>query len=71
MDRPWHWLAAACRHARERGRRDAVLRVCTFSRYERVGRFFERNGFMAVASGDGAGNEEHEPDIRYERSTRT
>jgi GNAT superfamily N-acetyltransferase len=48
-----------------------VLRVCTFSRYERVGRFFERNGFKAVASGDGAGNEEHEPDIRYERSTRT
>jgi GNAT superfamily N-acetyltransferase len=48
-----------------------VLRVCTFSRYARSRHFFEKNGFTAVASGDGAGNEEHEPDIRYERPTRS
>lgn len=28
--------------------------------------FYERNGFGAAEMTDGAGNEEHEPDIRYE-----
>lgn len=47
-----------------------VLRLCTFSRNERARRFYERHGFAAVAHGDGTGNAEHEPDIRYERKTR-
>jgi GNAT superfamily N-acetyltransferase len=29
-------------------------------------RFYERNGFVAAELTEGAGNEEHEPDIRYE-----
>jgi GNAT superfamily N-acetyltransferase len=28
-------------------------------------RFYERHGFRAVAFGDGSGNEEGEPDVRY------
>jgi GNAT superfamily N-acetyltransferase len=47
-----------------------VLRVSTFARNERARRFFEDRGFRAVGSGDGSGNEEHEPDLRYECSTR-
>ncbi|HVN33913.1 MAG TPA: GNAT family N-acetyltransferase [Casimicrobiaceae bacterium] len=47
-----------------------VLRVSTFARNEKARRFLERRGFRAVGSGDGSANEEHEPDLRYERSTR-
>ena len=28
-------------------------------------RFYERNGFVAEAFGDGTGNEERQPDVRY------
>ena len=41
------------------------LQLWTFQVNERARRFYERNGFAAVESTDGAGNEEHEPDIRY------
>ena len=47
-----------------------VLRVSTFANNENARRFFERRGFRAVGSGDGSANEEHEPDLRYECSTR-
>jgi RimJ/RimL family protein N-acetyltransferase len=47
-----------------------VLRISTFARNERAKRFFENRGFRAVGTGDGSANEEHEPDLRYERSTR-
>jgi GNAT superfamily N-acetyltransferase len=47
-----------------------VLRVCTFARNEHARRFFESRGFRLVGSGDGSANEEHEPELRYERSTR-
>ncbi|MET0682994.1 MAG: GNAT family N-acetyltransferase [Casimicrobiaceae bacterium] len=47
-----------------------VLRLYTFARNEGARRFYERHGFVAVAFGDGSGNQEGEPDIRYERSTR-
>jgi len=47
-----------------------VLRVSTFARNEKARRFLEWRGFRAVGSGDGSANEEHEPDLRYERSTR-
>jgi len=47
-----------------------VLRLYTFARNTRARRFYERHGFVAVAFGDGSGNAEHEPDVRYERSTR-
>ena len=48
-----------------------VLRLFTYARNDGARRFYERHGFTAVATGDGTGNEEHEPDVRYERSTRT
>ena len=47
-----------------------VLRLHTFARNEGARRFYERHGFVAVAFGEGSGNEEGEPDVRYERSTR-
>ena len=48
-----------------------VLRLYTFARNDGARRFYERHGFSAVAFGDGSGNQEGEPDVRYERSTRT
>lgn len=47
-----------------------VLRLYTFQCNAGARRFYERNGFAAVAFGDGSGNEEGEPDIRYERAIR-
>ena len=47
-----------------------ILRLYTFARNAGARRFYERHGFVAVAFGDGTGNEEREPDVRYERSTR-
>ena len=47
-----------------------VLRLYTFARNEGARRFYERHGFVAVGFGDGSGNAEHEPDVRYERSIR-
>ena len=43
-----------------------VLRAYTFKRNDGARRFYERNGFVAVESTDGTGNEEREPDVRYE-----
>jgi len=47
-----------------------VLRLYTFARNEGARRFYERHGFAPVAFGDGSANQEGEPDVRYERSTR-
>ena len=47
-----------------------VLRLHSFARNAGARRFYERHGFVAVASGDGSGNEDGEPDVRYERPTR-
>ncbi len=44
-----------------------VLKLWTFQRNAGARRFYERNGFVAVEFGDGTGNEEGEPDVRYER----
>jgi putative acetyltransferase len=46
-----------------------VLRLWTFQRNAGARRFYERNGFVAVELTDGKGNEEREPDVRYERSS--
>ena len=48
-----------------------VLRLYTFARNDGARRFYERHGFTAVAFGDGSANQEGEPDVRYERSTRS
>ncbi len=45
----------------------APVRLYTFQANERARRFYERLGFRAAAFGDGSGNEEGMPDIRYER----
>ena len=46
------------------------MSLWTFQRNAGARRFYERNGFVAVEFGDGSGNEEREPDVRYERSLR-
>ena len=42
------------------------LRLYAFQRNARARAFYEARGFVAVAFSDGAGNEEKEPDVRYE-----
>ena len=41
------------------------LGLYTFQVNERARRFYERNGFVVEALGDGSGNEEGQPDVRY------
>ena len=41
------------------------LGLYTFQVNERARRFYERNGFVADAFGDGSGNEERQPDVHY------
>lgn len=42
------------------------LTLWTFQVNKPAHRFYERHGFVAVGSTDGSGNEEREPDVRYE-----
>jgi len=42
------------------------LTLWTFQVNARARRFYERHGFVAVELTDGAGNEERQPDVRYE-----
>jgi GNAT superfamily N-acetyltransferase len=42
------------------------LSLWTFQVNDRARRFYERNGFVAVELTDGGGNEERQPDVRYE-----
>lgn len=44
------------------------LSLFVFARNVRARAFYERHGFAPVAFGDGSGNEEREPDVRYEWS---
>jgi GNAT superfamily N-acetyltransferase len=48
-----------------RERRPEGLDLYTFQVNAGARRFYERNGFVEVARGDGSGNEEGQPDIRY------
>jgi ribosomal protein S18 acetylase RimI-like enzyme len=41
------------------------LGLYTFQVNERARRFYERHGFVVEALGDGTGNEEGQPDVRY------
>jgi GNAT superfamily N-acetyltransferase len=54
----------------EAARVTPVLRLYTFARNAGARRFYERHGFGATAESDGSGNEEREPDVRYERAVR-
>ena len=42
------------------------LRLYAFQRNARARAFYEARGFVAIAFSDGTGNEEKEPDVRYE-----
>jgi GNAT superfamily N-acetyltransferase len=46
-------------------RSPAGLQLWTFQANEGARRFYERHGFTVVELTDGAGNEEHQPDVRY------
>jgi GNAT superfamily N-acetyltransferase len=41
------------------------LQLYTFQVNERARRFYEHHGFVVAALGDGAGNEERQPDVLY------
>ena len=59
--RPRH---AGCSTSRRRAGPDGLDLYC-FQANARARRFYERHGFEAIAFGDGSGNEERQPDIRY------
>lgn len=46
-------------------RRPDGLELYCFAANGRARRFYERNGFVPVAFGDGSGNEEGQPDVLY------
>jgi len=46
-------------------RRPDGLQLYTFQVNDRARRFYERQGFVAAAFGDGSGNEEGQPDVLY------
>jgi pimeloyl-ACP methyl ester carboxylesterase/GNAT superfamily N-acetyltransferase len=48
-----------------KARRPAGLDLFCFQVNGRARRFYERHGFTPIAFGDGRGNEERQPDIRY------
>ena len=47
-------------------RRPDGLSLYTFQVNDGARRFYERHGFVVAALGDGSGNEEGQPDVRYE-----
>ena len=46
-------------------RRPDGLELYCFAANDRARRFYERNGFVPIAFGDGSGNEERQPDVLY------
>jgi len=48
-----------------KSRRPGGLDLYTFQVNAVARRFYERHGFVEVARGDGSGNEEGQPDLRY------
>ena len=52
--------------AKAMARRPDGMRLYAFQRNTRARGFYERRGFIAVAFGDGSGNEEGEPDVLYQ-----
>ena len=46
-------------------RRPGGLDLYCFQVNHRARTFYEHRGFRVVATGDGSGNEEHQPDLRY------
>lgn len=48
-----------------KAQRPCGLDLYTFLANTGARRFYERNGFVEVSRGDGSGNEEGQPDVRY------
>jgi len=46
--------------------KSAVLKLWTFQENAAARQFYERNGFVAVETTDGIGNEEKAPDVMYQ-----
>lgn len=47
-------------------RQPDFLQLWTFQVNHRARRFYEHHGFLAVEQTDGSGNQERQPDVRYE-----
>ena len=52
--------------ARAKERRPKGFFLWTFQQNEGARRFYERHGLQPIEYGDGSGNEEGVPDVRYE-----
>ena len=63
-DRIGRGVGRALLELAKRRRPDGLDLYC-FAANDRARRFYERNGFEAVAFGDGSGNEERQPDVLY------
>ena len=63
-DRIGRGVGRALLELAKRRRPDGLDLYC-FAANDRARRFYERNGFEAVAFGDGFGNEERQPDVLY------
>ena len=59
-------MSARLRWSRRRSAGRAAFHLWVFQRNEGARRFYERHGLRLAALTDGAGNEEREPDARYE-----
>ncbi|GGT12654.1 GNAT family N-acetyltransferase [Streptomyces chromofuscus] len=67
LDPGWRGQGLGDRFLRlARQRRPHGLTLWTFQVNTPAHRFYERHGFVAVERTDGSGNEEREPDVRYE-----
>ena len=49
-----------------KARQPSALQLWTFQVNDRARGFYERHGFVAVEQTDGSGNQERQPDVRYE-----
>ncbi|MGW1891888.1 GNAT family N-acetyltransferase [Streptomyces sp. NPDC002004] len=67
MDPAWRGRGVGDRFvALAKERSPGRLALWTFQVNTPAHRFYERHGFVAVERTDGSGNEEQEPDVRYE-----
>lgn len=67
VDPGWHGRGIGGRLvALAKERRPGGLALYTFQVNDHARGFYERHGFVVAALGDGSGNEEGQPDMRYE-----
>ena len=66
VDPDWHGRRIGTALLRDAMAANTVLQLWTFQRNEQARGFYEHHGFREAERTDGSGNEEREPDIRYE-----